>query len=70
MKSIKCVFGFHNYKAIWVRQYDDVSWMSEKEIQQFGGSPSTSATYKCRNCGKIKVKHHYNAGYLKLEDLN
>ena len=60
-KRILCIFGIHEYKPISVYHYYDISWG--------GRFPSTSVTYQCANCGKIKVKSFYGSGFLELEDL-
>ena len=60
-KRILCIFGIHEYKAVSVYHYWDISWG--------GKAPSTIVTYRCINCGKIRVKHFYGAGFLELETI-
>ena len=63
-KSIRkffCFFGLHSYEAIKVHHYYDVSWGYR--------SPSTTITYRCKHCGKIKQNDHYGIGFLTLEEV-
>ena len=57
----KCLGIFHEYKAIRVFHYMDVSWGD--------GVPSTTLISKCKHCSKLKKVSHYGIGHLSLEEL-
>ncbi len=63
MNLIQRIFHFHKWIAIKAKWYLDTSYDD-------AGVKSTTATYKCSTCDKVKTECHYNAGYITLEELN
>jgi len=56
IKKILHLFGKHQWRIAEVSYYNDASygWIA----------PSTKVVSLCVLCGKVKVKYHYDAGYL------
>ncbi len=63
MNQFQRIFHFHKWVAIRVKWYLDTSYNEN-------GVKSTTATFICLTCGKIKITGYYNAGYITLEEFN
>ena len=53
---------WHRWQCVKVYHYIDTSWESR--------APSTSATFRCTRCGRIKDKSLYGLGHLSKDELN
>lgn len=63
VRRVACVVGIHDYHCCATSHYRDNSWSEP-------GAKSTTATFACLQCMKVKTKHLYGAGWLRTDDLN
>ncbi len=66
MDKIKCWFNLHDWICIKAFHYRDISYLEEDEK----GSPSTTATFSCLNCGKTKMESFYGGGFIDIDEFN
>ena len=70
-ESIKCFFGFHDWKCIKALGYDEIrEHLNHDEEFEEVLIPSTRATYRCECCRKLKYEIHFGVGYLTIEEIN
>ena len=62
IRSHWCWFAFHDWRCVHAKYFIDQSWDAE--------SPSTFATFRCVNCGKVKSQLLYGVGYVSIAELN